>query len=141
MKIYYQKRPEGLFPIHESDKDSHYLLKNGSTFMKDFKVLRNPEYHKMVFKFLNTVFKFQDDFDQFELFRRRMKWYSQSFKQFMIDDTMITELDSWEFIKMNQLEFQALFPRLKTAAWDHYVHNTDDQEEIERRCQILLPYD
>ena len=139
MKIYFIKTKHGLAPRFDSDQESLDLINNGTVFMKGFKLLRNPEFHRLVFRFLNIVFRFQDQFDDFELFRKRVKWYSGSYHEYMLDDKMITELDSWAWDKMDDLEFKALFKRIKTACWEKFMPS--DRGEAELLSDQLLEFD
>lgn len=141
MQIYFKKHKTGLAPRFESDQEALDLISNGKVFVKGFKLLRNPDFHALVFAFLNVVFKFQDQFDDFELFRKRVKWYSGSYTEYMIDDKMITELDSWAFDKMDDMAFKSLFKRIKTACWKHFIPTELGQVESERLTQELLRFD
>jgi hypothetical protein len=137
MKVYFEKKPDGLVPLHESDQDQFYKIKNGSVFMKDFKLVRMGWYHRRAFKLLNEVYKFQDQFSVFEDFRRRLKWYSGSYIEYMIDDKMITELKSWKFGEMDQMEFEDVFNKISQACLDHFCPCANKAEE-QRRVNIVL---
>ena len=140
MKILFQKRPEGLFPLYPVDKDKLFDITNGELVQQDIKKLRNPDYHRLVFRFLNVVYAYQDEFDSFELFRKRVKWYSGCYSEYMIDDKMITELDSWDFENCDQYEFQDIFKRVKTACWAKFVPNFK-QSDIRQAEIELSQYD
>lgn len=140
MKILFQKRPEGLFPLYPVDKEKLLNIKNGEVIQQDIKKLRNQDYHRLVFRFLNAVFYYQDQFDDFELFRKRVKWLSGCYTEYMIGDKMITELNSWDFDNCDQCEFQEIFKRVKTACWRHFVPNFK-QSEIRQAEYELMLYD
>ncbi|RLC30411.1 hypothetical protein DRH13_04365 [Candidatus Woesebacteria bacterium] len=139
MKVYFIKTKHGLSPRFDSDQESLDLINNGTVFMKGFKLLRKPEFHRLVFRFLNTVFKFQDQFDDFEKFRERVKWYSGSYSTQMIDEHVITTLDSWSFESMDDMEFKALFKRIKTACWEKFMPS--DRGAANLLSDQLLEYD
>jgi len=138
MKIYFVKTQLGLAPRNESDEEALTLIKNGSVFMKDFKMVRNPDFNGAVFKFLNLIFKHQDMFTDFEQFRERVKWYSGCYTTKMIDEHVITTLASWEFGKMKELEFRALFKRIKTACWEKFVPNNNLGPDEQRAYEDQL---
>lgn len=143
MKILFEKRPQGLFPLYESGKEKLFQIANGSTFERDFKLLRNPIFHRKVFKFLTIVFQYQSDYLDFDKFRDRITFLSGFYKESIILETdkktiVKIEVGSWSFEKMEELEFRALFKRIKDVCWSHYVPLIDDREEIERQ---LLRFD
>lgn len=129
-----------MFPRFESDKDALDLIPNGSLFVKDFKLVRNPHFHRLVFSFLNVVYSFQGQFTDFGLFRRRVKWISGSFVEYMIDDKMITELSSWDFSSMGDMEFQELYKRIKTACWKNFYPD-GDPDQVDWMVKELLRFD
>lgn len=142
MKIYFIKTKHGLAPRFDSDQEALDLIKNGKVFMKDFKLVRNPDFNGAVFKFLNLIFKHQDQFDDFEQFRERVKWYTGCYRTYMIDDKVITELSSWEFGKMKELEFRSLFKRIKTACWEKFVPYNNLSHDQQRAFEDeLLEFD
>ena len=122
------------------DKEKFFNIKNGEIFHQEIKKLRNPEFHGLVFRFLNAVFYYQSDFDDFELFRKRVKWYSGCYTEYMVGSKMITEIDSWDFENCDQYEFQDIFKRVKTACWKHFVPNFK-QSEIRQAENELSQYD
>lgn len=140
MKIYFKKQKEGLFPLYDSDSENLDRIKNSAIFVKDFKKVRNPEFHALVFALLNVVFDFQDQFDDFESFRRRIKWYSGCYTEYVIDDKVIVELKSWEFGKMDEYEFRAVFSRIKDACLKHFCAG-GDPDEIIRRVNLIIGFD
>ncbi|MCK5601544.1 DUF1367 family protein [Candidatus Pacearchaeota archaeon] len=143
MKITLEKRQQGLFPLHDSDKEALILIDNGSTFYHDFKLLRNPKFHIKVFSFLNLVFKYQDDYLDFDRFRDRITFLSGYYREIVIFETDVktivkVEVDSWSWENMKELEFRNLFKRVKDVCWRHYVPRMTDRENIERQ---LMKYD
>jgi len=139
MRIYFEKIPDGLKPLNESDEELFFKLKTGAVFMKDFKRVRNGGFHRKVFGLLNEVFKFQDQFEDFEDFRKRVKWYSECYVEYMIDDKMITELKSWEFGKMDQYEFESVFNKIGNACLKHFC-GCENEVEQDRRINIVLEH-
>jgi uncharacterized protein DUF1367 len=135
MKVYFTKRPECLLPIHDSDRDNFAKISNDSVFMKDFKRVRNPEFHRLVFNLLNEVFQFQGEFDDFEAFRRRIKLLSGCYEEHAIIDSkgkakIALELLSWEFGKMDEYSFRSLFEKIKTACAHHFCKTNEHFELI-----------
>ena len=146
MKVYYEKRPEGLFPLLDSDKENFKRLKNGAIFMKDFKKVRNPKFHRLIFGFLNDVFKYQRDYTNFEKFRDRITLLTGYYTEEIVIDNQgnskaIIKLSSWEFGKMEELEFRDLAKKVKDVCWRHYIPSPDDQEALRKIHGIFLSYD
>jgi hypothetical protein len=137
MKILFKKGWDGLFPLYPADKAKLDNIKNGETVKLDVKRMRNPDFHRLVFRFLNVVYQYQDQFDDFELFRRRVKWYSGCYKEYMIDDKMITELESWNFDSCDQYQFQEIFKRIKRACWDHFIPNFKEEDVARAESELL----
>jgi hypothetical protein len=140
MKILLQKRPEGLFPLYPVDEEKLTNINNGETIEIDIKKMRNPEFHRLVFRFLNIVFSYQDQFTDFEQFRRVVKWRSGCYKEYMIDDKMFTELDSWNFEKCDEYQFKEIFKQIKTACWEKFIPNFSE-EDIQRAEAELLAFE
>lgn len=137
MKIVFEKKPEGMFPLTDQDKEKLDRIKNGNLYAKEFKRVRNPEFHKLVFEFLNQVFLFQDEFNDFERFRKKVKRLIGDYKEQIIEEkkgVIKIEIDylSWEFGKMDEYEFKARFEKMKTAC-AHAFCKTNEQFEIINR--------
>jgi hypothetical protein len=146
MKIYFQKRPEGLFPINDSDKDNFYKIKNGTIFAKDFKLVRNPRFHRLVFSFLNIVFQYQNEFENFDKFREHVTLLAGYYTENVIIDEngkykTLIKVDSWKFSKMDEYQFRIFFENVKNACWRAYVPNIEDQENIQKIVNELIQYD
>lgn len=146
MKITFQKIPSGLIPLNQNDKEKLKGIKNGDLFEKDFKKIRNPDFHRLVFKFVNVVFHYQNEFDYFDNFRDRLTFLSGYYKEYILIDepgnyVAKIELGSWSFNDMGEHEFKELFNRIKNICWEKWVTNTDDQQEVERRVNELLRFD
>jgi hypothetical protein len=134
MKVYFVKKEGGLCPINESDRENFARIKNGSVFMKNFKKVRHPEFHRLVFNLLNEVFQFQDKFTDFERFRERIKLMIGDVREDILSekDGVITiglSYLSWEWGKMDDLEFKARFEKIK-AACARFAKNNEQYEII-----------
>lgn len=73
MKVVYIVTSNGLAPLNDNDRDNHSRLTVGNLYQKNFKKVRNSGFHRLVFDYLNAVFCFQSNFDDFEKFRKRIK--------------------------------------------------------------------
>lgn len=145
MKIYFIKHKEGLFPLYESDKENLDRIKEGAIFKKDFKKVRNPEFHALVFAFLNVVYNFQDRYEDFELFRKRVKLLSGCYDEIPIEDgdgnvKIVLDPWSWKFGKMCEYEFQKVFSMIKNACLKHFC-NSEDPTEVDRRVFEIMEFD
>ena len=143
MKLTLGKQKEGFFPKYDQDKEALILIDNGATFYHDFKLLRNPIFHRKVFSFLGLVFHYQKDYLDFDRFRDRVTFLSGYYREIVIFETDVKEIvkvevDSWSFEKMGESEFRNLFKRVKDVCWSHYVPKMADRENIERQ---LMEYD
>jgi hypothetical protein len=137
MKIVFIKQQNGLFPLTDQDKENLARIKNGNLYAKDFKKVRNPDFHRLVFEFLTEIFKFQDEFNDFERFRKKVKRLIGDYKEQIIEEkkgVIKIEIDylSWNFGKMDEYEFKARFEKMKTAC-AHAFCKTNEQFEIINR--------
>lgn len=137
MKVVYIKKPEGLFPLTDQDRENHDRIKNGNLYSKEFKKVRNPEFHRLVFEFLNEVFEFQDEFNDFERFRKKVKRLIGDVNEIIIEEKkgvikVEFEYMSWNFGKMDEYEFRKRFEKMKTACAHAFCKN-DQQFEIINR--------
>jgi len=142
MKILFEKRPQGFFPIHDSDKEKLDRLPNGSLYERSFKMVRNPDFHRLVFGFLNIVFHYQNDYDDFDKFRDRITLLSDSYTEEIMfnaegEALTVIKLESWSFQSLDEYSFRELFKKVKDICWRHYVPLSDDREEVERQLLEL----
>lgn len=145
MKVYFIKKHGALHPLYESDDDNFKRVKEGTIYVKDFKKVRNPDFHALVFAFLNVVYNFQDRFEDFELFRKRVKLLSGCYDEIPIEDgdgniKIILDPWSWNFGNMDEYEFQKVFSMIKNASLKHFCNHADPGE-VDRRVFEIMEFD
>ena len=145
-KVVFEKKPEGLFPLDQNDKDNFAKITNGELFEREFKKVRNPKFHRLVFKFVNLVFEYQNEFDYFENFRDRLTFLSGYYKEYILVDEpgryiAKIELGSWSFSNMDDIEFKELFKRVKDVCWRNWITKIEDQTQAEKIYRELIRFD
>jgi hypothetical protein len=125
MRVTYIVTSNGLAPLHDNDRDNHARLTVGNLYQKNFKKVRNPQFHRLVFDYLNAVYSFQDQFTDFEKFRKRIKLLIGDVEEDILEEKDgvvkigLTYL-SWDFGNMDEHDFQERFKRIKRVCSEHF---------------------
>jgi hypothetical protein len=144
MKISFIKKHGALFPLYDEDKEKFNKISEGEILQRKFTKLRNPEFHKLVFSFLNVVFRYQDKHTDFDEMRKEIKRQTGCYTHKIIVDNekkTVVELEylSWSFDKMDDFKFQEEFKKIKDYCWKEFIPNADPQV-VETFTQELLAY-
>lgn len=139
MKVNVIKQHGGaLIPANEAEVERMKRFKTGGAYEIEIKQIRNYEFHKKVFAFLNFCFEYYvSRLDcavherQFEVFRDELTVCAGYYEQFVtLRGTIRTEAKSISFSNMDQEEFEQYFNSLINAAIKHVFNNTKDQNII-----------
>lgn len=144
MKIRFVKKHGALFPLYDQDKEKFKKIPEGSVIERKFKKIRNPEFLKLVFSFVEVVFRYQDKHTDFEELRKEIKRNTGCYTHKVIVDNAnktVVELEylSWSFEKMDEFQFQEEFKKIKDYCWKVFIPNADPQI-VDTFVRELLSY-
>ena len=144
MKISFVKKHGALFPLYDDNIEKFKKIADGSVIERKFKKVRNPHFHKLVYSFLNVVFRYQDRHLNFEDFRKEIKRGTKCFTHRVIIDSenkTVVEVEylSWSFGSMDEYDFQYEFKKIKDYCWKVFIPDADPQI-VETFTQELLAY-
>lgn len=139
MEIQMVKQPGGLLvPAFDTDVERLEKFKTGEVYPVEVRLVRNPDFHKKVFKFFQFCFehwsadktdaRFKNNAAQFDTFRKNLTVLA-GYKEvtFTIDGRCRVEPKSLSFGNMSQQEFEECYSALINAALAHVFNNTKDQ--------------
>ena len=105
-----------LIPASEADAEECKTLQRGEV-MVEIKRERNPQFHKLAFALINAMFESQEAYEDREIFRRQLKKLTGSYDEFIDKDgTLWFVPQSWEFAKMDDIEFHEIYGKLLSIA-------------------------
>jgi len=140
VKIHFRKVSGVLVPLYDQDVLAFQKIAGGDVVYKDFKKIRNPYFHRKGFALLNLIFENQDQFDDFEEFRRWMKVKCGVYKEYIINGRAIIEVGSMSFAKMDDYEFGQVYSRIINVALKYCVPRTWSYEEADRLVNQILQF-
>lgn len=124
MKIKVVVTPHGLVPLYDEDYEEKKRLKLGECYEGDFRLIRNPKFHKKAFGMLNTAWmllpeKTQNGFRSVEGFRAYVTvaagFYDLYFNPRLQEFVEVPK--SWAFDAMDEVEFTLMYDRIKDVVW------------------------
>lgn len=142
MKLAFIKQPGGvLVPASDREVDRMNRFPTGGLIEAEFKITRNPAFHRKVFSFFNfcyehwcgqgTNYELMDDTAQFDVFRKNLTVLAGYYDEFItIKGTVRVEAKSLAYGNMEQPEFERCYSALINAAIKHVFANTKDQNTL-----------
>lgn len=124
MKIKVVATPHGLVPLFDEDYEEKKRLKLGECYEGEFRLIRNPQFHKKAFALLNTAWmllpeKTQDGFRSVDGFRDYLTvaagYYNLFYNPRLHEFTEVPK--SWAFDAMDEAEFSQMYERIKDVVW------------------------
>jgi len=135
MKVDLIKHPGGVFsPASEMEAERVQKLKNGEQYQFEFKLTRNPEFHRKVMAFFRFCFnywkgenEFQCEQKQFDVFRSNLTCLAGFYEEYYnIKGEVRVEAKSISYGEMSQEEFEKLYNSLINAAIKHIFKDADE---------------
>jgi hypothetical protein len=138
MEIQMLKQPDGvLVPFNAREQERLNRFRTGCLYPVEIRQLRNPEFHKKVFAFLNfcfqywsgerTEWQFQSEAEQFDTFRKNLTVLAgYRHTTFTIDGRLRVEPKSLAFGNMTQEEFENCYNAMINAALTHVFAGEQD---------------
>lgn len=140
MKIKVVATPHGLVPLYDEDYEEKRKLKLGECYEGDFRLIRNPQFHKKAFALLNTAWMLlpgttQDGFRSVDGFRAYVTvaagFYDLYFNPRLQAFTEVPK--SWAFDAMDEAEFTQMYDRIKDVIWGILSKKKVVSEEVFER--------
>ena len=131
LKVSIQKVDGALYPVGEYSIEELAHLKNGTEYVIDIKMNRNPKFHRKAFALLNVIYSNQDGFESFELFRA---WITMKAGYVVSgvapNGTTLFIPRSLAFEKMAQDIFEKWYQNVITVAVKEYGHEENTLYQI-----------
>lgn len=139
MQIEMVKNAGGVFvPAFDRDLPRLIKFKNGEQYTAEFKLTRNPSFHRKMFSFFNFCFEHwsadmtpltnADETTQFDRFRKDLTilagFYDQTVR---LNGDIRTEAKSLSYANMEPEEFERCYSSMINAAIKHVFAGTKDQ--------------
>lgn len=142
MKVNVTKTPAGFQPADEIEADRIKRFKTGEMYEANFKLTRNPAFHRKMFAFFNFVYNYWsadktewehfDEAKQRDTFRKNLTVLA-GFREesYTIDGRVRVEAKSLAYGNMDQEEFEQCYSAIINAAIKHIFNNTTNQSTID----------
>lgn len=98
-----------IIPLHDSDAEVLYKLKANTVYSIEIKQQRNSQFHRKFWALLNTAYKNQEQFKNFEHFRAFCIMKSGFYDFIQTDKGGIYLPKSISFSSMDETEFSQLY--------------------------------
>jgi hypothetical protein len=130
------KLPGGILsPASDMELEKLNKFKSDGQYSVEIKMVRNPGYHRKVFKFFTFVFdywkgnnEFQSESKQFDVFRKELTVLAGFYDSFYnIRGELRVEAKSLSYSSMKQEEYEQCYVAITNAAMKHIFKATDDQ--------------
>ena len=144
MKIQMIKMAGGVMaPASDMDSSKLTRFRTGEQYEIDIKLVRNPQFHRKVFAFLEFCFQhwaadrtdiqFMDEAAQFDTFREHLTVLAGYYEQtWTITGKLRVRAKSLSFGNMPQAEFEQFYNAVIRAALKHIFGGTTDQRIIDK---------
>lgn len=137
MEIYLYNTPQGLKPCYDDDFDNKKKLKLGETYKAKITLARNMEFHKKYFALIRTAWEYVHEKYQRELFKNNIEIFRKSIEvasghcEVLFNPKIKDYVDvpkSIAFDKMDNIEFQELYDKVKDVLFATFLKNIDEDE-------------
>jgi hypothetical protein len=109
MKFFYFKKDSGLSPYDDEAREGFKKFTPGDVLSIEVKRVRNYNHHKTMFRLINLVLENTDRFSNKTQVLDYLKFKVGEYTTRIIDQTVITELNSISFDSMDQDHFNVFF--------------------------------
>ena len=121
--------------------DGYDDLKFGQWYNAKLTQPRLLWYHKKMFALVKACYEFQNQYDNFDVFRKVLIFDSGHFDPYQMPDGRILLItDSIAFKNCDQTKFEKIYNDVWQTAMNKYCYDTVKQQEIEARVNILMSF-
>ena len=134
MKSIFTKTPAGIIPNNEESLELFDKVPDGALVSVEYIKRRNYENHKRWFAMAKIFYDMQEQFDNYEIFRKHLIMIAGHFDTVIVEHPKTGEITtqywpkSLEFSKMDELEFQKMFRRCITGFISRYGKGIKEKE-------------
>lgn len=137
MEIYLFNTPQGLKPCYDDDYDEKKKLKLGQVYKAKITQSRNIHFHRKYFALIRTAWEYVNERFQRELFKDNIENFRKGVEvaaghcDVVFNPRLKEFVDvpkSIAFDKMDELEFQDLYERVKNVLFSTFLKNIDEDE-------------
>ncbi len=136
MKLLLLNTSEGLKPCYDEDYDNKKKLKLGVVYQVEIKKARNVEFHRKYFKLINLSWEYQNEGvinhfkNNVDLFRKTVEMSAGHCDTIysIPRNEWIETPKSISFDKMDEIEFQDLYDRVKDVLFTVFLKKVSEEE-------------
>ena len=136
MKLLLLNTSEGLKPCYDEDYEEKKKLRSGKVYQAEIKLARNVEFHRKYFKLINLSWEYQNENRQkhfknnVNAFRKSVEMAAGHFDtEYSIARKEWVEVPkSIAFDKMDEVEFQELYDRVKDVLFTIFLKHISEEE-------------
>lgn len=137
MELYLYNTSQGLKPCYDEDFDEKKKLKIGVTYKAKITLVRNLDFHRKYFALIRTAWEYVNERFQRELFRDNIENFRKGIEVAaghcdLVFNPRIKEYvevpRSIAFDKMDNIEFQDLYEKVKNVLFATFLKNIDEDE-------------
>lgn len=137
MELYLYNTSQGLKPCYDEDFDEKKKLKIGVTYKAKITLVRNLDFHRKYFALIRTAWEYVNERFQRELFRDNIENFRKGIEVAaghcdLVFNPRIKEYvevpRSIAFDKMDNIEFQDLYEKVKNVLFSTFLKNIDEDE-------------
>lgn len=136
MKLLLLNTSEGLKPCYDEDYDNKKKLKLGFVYQVEIKKARNVEFHRKYFKLINLSWEYQNEGvinhfkNNVDLFRKTVEMSAGHCDTIysIPRNEWIETPKSISFEKMDEIEFQTLYEKVKDVLFSVFLKKISEEE-------------
>lgn len=134
-RLYLVKTLTGFIPADDPSRETWKRYKLGEEYRADIVKPRNYKFHKLCFALLSLTFENQEQYDQFNLFRKMVAIEAGHVEIVTSPDgELFPQAKSLSYDEMDDIEFGELFPKMMDVC-ARILHDMD-LKELEREVEI-----
>ena len=136
MKLLLLNTSEGLKPCYDEDYEEKKKLRSGKVYQAEIKLARNVEFHRKYFKLINLSWEYQNENRQ-KHFKNNVNAFRKSVEMAAghFDTIYSIPRNEWietpksiSFDKMDEVEFQDLYDRVKDVLFTIFLKHISEEE-------------
>jgi hypothetical protein len=134
-RLYLRRTLGGFEPADEPSREAWKRYKLGESYRADVVKPRNYKFHKLCFALLTLTFENQEQYheNQFKSFRRAVALKAGHYDEYIdLDGELRQDARSLSYDELDDLEFEALFPKMMDvcARILHNMNKADLEREV-----------
>lgn len=137
MKIILMNTTYGLIPCYDEDYEEKKRLKIGEYYTADFKLIRNPKFHRKYFALLGVAWEFVPEYQQNALYKNSRDKFRKTIQMAAGYSETIYNIETNSFIEtplsiayeqLDNLEFETLYNSVLDTLYNTVFKNISEED-------------